>query len=112
MANVKYVNVKCDFSIQTDKDIEQRRPDIVVIDQEKRECKILDIAVPEDQNLKVKELGKVTKYQDLRLMWDVKATVIPIVVGALGKVSKELQNHRKAIGIPIVISFLQKAAFL
>ena len=111
-------NDKCkilwDFAIQTDKEIEHRRSDIVVIDKEKRERKIIDIAVPGDQNIKVKELEKISKYQDLRLqvqkLWDIKATVIPIVVGAFGTVSEELENHLKTIGIPIVISCLQKAA--
>ena len=45
-------------------------------------------------------------------MWDVKATVIPILVGVLGTVSEELENHLKTIGIPIVISCLQKTALL
>ena len=113
-------NEKCkifwDFAIQTDKEIEHRRPDILVIDKEQRECKIIDIAVPRDQNVKVKKLEKITKYQDLRLqvqkLWNVKATVIPVVVGALGTVSEELENYLKAIGILIVISSLQKAALL
>ena len=87
---------------------------IVVIDKQKRECKIIDIVVPGDQNIKVKELEKIIKYQDLRLQvqtfWDVKATIIPIEVGALGTISEELENHLKTIGIPIVISCLQKAA--
>ena len=64
-------NDKCkiiwDFAIQTDKEIEHRRPDIVVNDKEKREHKIIDIAVPGAQNIKVKGLEKFTKYQDLRL---------------------------------------------
>ena len=64
-------NDKCkilwDFAIQTDKEIEHQRPDIVAIDKEKKECKIIDIAVHRDQNIKVKELEKITKYQDLRL---------------------------------------------
>ena len=113
-------NQKCkilwDFPIQPDEEIEHRRPDIVVIDKEKREFKIIDIAVLGDQNIKVKELEKITKYQDLRLqvqtLWDVKATVIPIVVGALGTICEELENHLKTIGITIVISCLQKAALL
>ena len=113
-------NEKCkilwDFAIQTDEEIEQRRPDIAVIDKEKREFKIIDIAVLGDQNIKVKELEKITKYQDLRLqgqkMWDVKSTVTPIVVGAFGTVSEELETHLKTIGILIVISFLQKALLL
>ena len=113
-------NEKCkilwDFAIQTDEEIEHRRPDIVVIDKEKREFKIIDIAVLGDQNIKVKELEKITKYQDLRLqglkMWDVKSTVTPIVVGAFGTVSEELENHLKTIGISIVISCLQKSLLL
>ena len=74
-----------------------------------------NIAVPGDQNVKVKELEEITKYQDLRLQlqksWDVKAAVIPIVIAALGAVSEELENQLKTIGIPIVVSCLQKAAF-
>ena len=64
-------NDKCkilwDFAIQTDKEIGHRRIDIAVIDKGKRECKIINIAVLGDQNIKVKELEKNTKYQDLRL---------------------------------------------
>ena len=41
-------------------------------------------------------------------LWDVKAIVIPIVVGAFGTVHEQLENHLKAIGIPIVLSCLQK----
>ena len=52
-----------EFAVQTYKEIEHRRPDIVVIDKEKRECKIIDIAVPGDQNFKVKELEKIIKYR-------------------------------------------------
>ena len=45
-------------AIQTIKEKEQQRPDIVVIDNEKRECNIVDIAVHADQNIKVKEQNK------------------------------------------------------
>ena len=60
--------------------------------------------------------GTRKNHQVLRLqvqkLWDVKATDIPIVVGTLGTVSKELENHLKTIGIPTVISCLQKALLL
>ena len=99
-----------DFAIQTHKEIEHQRPDIIVIDKGKREHKIIDITVPGDQNIKVKELKKITKYQDLRSqvqkLQDVKATVTPIVTGALGTVSEEVENHLKITGIPIVVSCL------
>ena len=37
---------------------------------------------------------------------------ITIVVGALGTVSEQFENHLKAIGISIVISYLQKSTLL
>ena len=100
MTNVKYLRTLQSKQI---KEIEHRRLDIVVIDKEKRECKIIDLAVPGDQNIKVKELEEITKYQELRLqvqkLGDVKATVIPIVVGALGTTSEKVGNHLKTIVI-------------
>ena len=100
MTNVKYLRTLQSKQI---KEIEHRRLDIVVIDKEKRECKIIDLAVPGDQNIKVKELEEITKYQELRLqvqkLEDVKATVIPIVVGALGTTSEKVGNHLKTIVI-------------
>ena len=105
-----------DFPIQTFKEIEHRRPDTVVIDKQKREYKTINIVVLTEQTIKVKELEKITKYQGLRLevqkLWDDKATVIPIAVGALETVSEELENHVETIEVPIVISCLQKAALL
>ena len=51
-----------------------------------------------------KEQKKVEKYQDLRreieILWGMKKTeVIPIVVGALGMISKKLEIWIKKIGI-------------
>ena len=49
----------------------------------------------------------------LAIIGAVKTTVITVVIGALvDTVTEELENHLKAIVIPIVICFLQKAALL
>ena len=84
-----------DFTIQCDHLIQSRRPDIVVVEKEKKECKIIDIAVPNDVRVGNKEQEKVEKYQDLRreiaALWGMKKTeVIPLVIGALGMISKKL----------------------
>ena len=82
----------------------------------KRKCKITGIAVRGDQNIKVKELEKITRYKYLRMqlqkLQNVKATFILVAVGALGAVSQERESYLKTIGIPIFISCLQKAAFI
>ena len=48
----------------------------------------------------------------MQKLWNVKATATPVVLGALGTVSEELENYLKTIAIPIVISCLQKVALL
>ena len=113
-------NSKCktlrDFGIQSDKEKELQRIDIVVTDKEKRECKVINIAILGDQNIKVKELEEIAKFQDFRLhvqiFWDVKVTVKPTIVGALGTVSCEVESNLKTIGISIVKSCLLKAGLL
>ena len=54
-----------DSPIQTDKVIEHRRPDIVCIDKIAKNCLIIYIAIPGDQNITGKEQEKIDKYQDL-----------------------------------------------
>ena len=54
-----------DFDIQTDPLISARRPDLIVINNKKRTCKIVDFAVPTDHRIKLKESEKKYKYLDL-----------------------------------------------
>ena len=70
----------------------------------RKKCLIIDIAVPGDARVKVKEPEKVEKYPDLKTeicnVWNMKAvTVTPVVVGALGAVSKDLDKWIEKIGI-------------
>ena len=62
--------------------------------QEKRTCKIFDFAVPADHRIKLKECEKKDKYLDLarelKKLWNIQMTIIPIVIGAFGTVTKGL----------------------
>ena len=93
-----------DFSIQTDHVIQARRPDIIVKDKEIDHTWIIDIAVPGDKRVEEKEREKIEKYQDIareiRRLWKTSATVIPIVVGALGAVAK-LEEYMRMLDIEI-----------
>ena len=42
----------------TDPLISARRPDLIIINKEKRICKIVDFAVPADHRIKLKECEK------------------------------------------------------
>ena len=48
----------CDLLVQTDNVLQYRRPDIVVSDKKKKKWKIINLAVPGDQNKKSKEQVK------------------------------------------------------
>ena len=54
-----------DFDIHTDQRIAARRPDLIIINKKKRTCKIVDLAVPADHRIKLKEYEKKDKYFDL-----------------------------------------------
>ena len=77
--------------------IEARIPDIVVVIIDKKERKgiIIDIAVPVDVRVGIKEREKVEKYQDLKgeigRLWKLKMVeVVTIVIETLESVIKGL----------------------
>ena len=85
-----------DFDIETDHLISARRPDLIIINQTKKEriCKIVDFAVPADHRIKLIKSKKKDKYLDLgrelKKLWNMKVTSEPIVIGAFGTVTKGL----------------------
>ena len=62
--------------------------------QKKGNCKIVDFDVPADHRIKLKKCEKKDKYLDLvrelKKLWNMKVTIIPIVIGAFGTVTKGL----------------------
>ena len=106
-----------DLSIQTDKVIKARRPDIVVVDKVKKTVTIIGFAVPADRNICEKEEEKIMKYQDLRIelsrLWKKKAKVVPVAVASIGSVPKDLQKRLSELDLEDVdCKMLQKAALL
>ena len=107
-----------DFDIQTDHLISARRPDLIIINKkkkkrkkkEKRICKIVDFAVPADHRIKLKECEKSDKYLDLakelKKLWNMKVTIIPIVIGAFGTVTKWLSKGLEdlEVGDPLTLN--------
>jgi len=77
--------------IQTDRNIPNHKPDIIIRDNEKGTCMLIDVAISWDRNVIKKEAEKILKYKDLtieiQLMWNVKTKVIPVIIGATGTTS-------------------------
>ena len=74
------------------------------------------MSIPTEKNTSVKVTEKLSKYKDLEIeierMWGMKATTIPVVIGALGLIKKGLEKYTKQIPGNIKISELQKIALL
>ena len=111
------VKILWDINIQCDNIIQARRPDIVLIDKNKKTGIIIDIAVPGDKRIEDKEKEKIEKYQDLKReigrLWSLKKVqVIPIIVGALGSVTKGFKNWIEKLEISPNITDIQKTVLL
>ena len=67
----------------------------------KKSCRQVDFAVLADHKVKMKESKKRYKYLDLarglRKLWNLKASVIQIVIGALEMIPEDLEKDTEAL---------------
>ena len=105
-----------DFNIQTDHLIPARRPYFIIINKKMRICKIVDFAIPADHRINLKESEKKDKYLDLareiKKLRNMKVTIVPIVIGALGTVTKGLLKGLEDLEIGARVETIQTTALL
>ena len=111
------VKILWDINVQCDNVIQARRPDIIVIDKKKKEALIIDVAVPADTRVVEKEIEKIEKYQDLKReivrLWELRtAMVVPVVIGALGSITKNFKDWMEKLNIRSTVGVVQKSALL
>ena len=113
------VNVLWDFPIQTDKKLDHKRPDITMIDRRKKVCWLIDVACPFDTRIDKKEHEKIEAYTELKYevlkVWRAevqKVFIVPIIIGALGSVTKKLGTNLEMINFVKGVEPLQKACLL
>ena len=105
-----------DISIHTDRTIPANTPDIVLKNKKDKTCLLIDMTTPLDTNTLVKTTEKLTKYKDLEIeverMWGLKTTAVPVVMGALGTIKKDMESYSNKIPGNINIHELQKITLL
>ena len=110
------LSIMWDIPVNTDRTITANRPDIVVKDSVNSTCKLIDMIVPSDRNIALKEIEEKSKYKDLELeiqrMWQMKTTVIPVVVGVLGTVKKGMVENIKKVAKRATVTEIQKICLL
>ena len=102
--------------VQTDRTIPNNKPDIIIRDNVKGTCVLIDVAISGDRNFIKKEAEKILKYKDLTIeiqrMWNVKTKVIPVIIGATGTISKSFRKYMSNIPGKHEVKELQKTATL
>ena len=110
------ITIMWDIPVNTDRTITANRPDIIVKDSVNATYKLIDMTVPSDRNIALKEIEKKSKYKDLELeiqrMWHMKTIVIPVVVGALGTVKKGMVKNIKKVSERDTVTEIQKICML
>ena len=102
--------------VQTDGTVPNNKPDIIIRDNEKGTCMLIDVATSGDRNVIKREAEKILIYKDLTIeiqhMWNVKTKVIPVIIGATGTISKPFRKYVSNIPGKHEVKELQKTAIL
>jgi len=79
-------------------------------------CMLIDVVISGDRNVIKKETEKILKYKDLTIeiqrIWNIKAKVIPVIIGATGTISKSFRKYVSNIPGNCEVKELQKTAIL
>jgi hypothetical protein len=78
--------------LKTDRTIPNNKPDIVIRNNEKGTCMLIDVANTGDSNVIQKLAYNILKYKDLTIgiqcTWNIKPWVITVIIGATRTISK------------------------
>jgi hypothetical protein len=110
------VTVVWNQEVHTDREITANRTNILIKNKKEKTCKLKNVAIPADINVVQKEAEEELKYKSLciviQLMWNLKCTIVPVVTGATGIVTRNLKNNLEAVPGKHSIDSLQKTAIL
>ena len=106
----------CNQAVHTDREVTANKPDIMIKNKKERTCTLIDVAIPADRNAVQKEEENKLKYKSLGIksqrMWNLKFTIIPLIIGATGLVTRSLGKNLEAIPGKCWIDSLQNTAIL
>ena len=93
------------------------KPDLVLWNKTNKTAQIIEVSVPNDLGLNAAERRKRNKYyhlaQDIKRNWSLdEVEIIPIIVGALGLVKKNLTELCNKIPGAPKVSELQTSALI
>jgi len=86
------VTVLWDQTVHTDREVTGNKSDIIIKNHKEKTYTLIDVAIPADRNVVQKEAKKKLKYKSLCIetqrMWNLKCTIVPVIIGATGIVTR------------------------
>ena len=110
------MTVLWDFAVHTDRAIKSNRPDIIVKDYDTDICYLIDMTNPSERNTAIQEIEKLSKYKDLEIeivkMWHLKTVMVPVVIGALGLINRNVEKHIDKLPCKLSLQEIQKITLM
>jgi hypothetical protein len=110
------VTVLWNQAVHTDREVTANRTDIIIKNKKEKTYILIDVAISADRNVVQKEAENNLKYKSLcteiQRMWNLKCTIIPVIIGATGIVTRSLRKKLEAVPGKHWIDSLQKTAIL
>jgi len=98
------------------REVTANRSDIIIKNKKEKTCILIDVAIPADRNVVQEEAEKKLKYKSLCIeiqrMWNRKCTIVPVIIGATGIVTRSLKKNLETIPGKHSIDSLQETAIL
>jgi len=103
-------------AVHTDREVTANRPDIIIKNKKEKTCTLIEVGIPTDRNVVQKEAEKRLTFKSLCIemqrMWNLKCTIVPVIIGATGIVTRSLTKNLEAVPGKHSIDSLQKTAIL
>ena len=84
-------------AVNTETEVTANRPDIIIKNTKEKTCTLIEVAIPAGRNVVQKEAEKKLKYKSLCIeiqrKWNLKCTIVPVIIGAAGIVTRSLRKN-------------------
>jgi hypothetical protein len=88
-------------AVHTDREVTTNRPDIIIKNNKEKICTLIDVAIPADRNVVQMVAEKRLKYNSLCIeiqrMWNLKCTIVPVIIRATGIVTRSLRKNLETV---------------
>ena len=87
--------------VHTTREVTANRPAIIIKNKKEEKSTLINVAITADRNVVQKDAEKKLKYKSLGIeiprIWNLKFTIIPVISGATGIVTRSLRKNLETV---------------